>query len=532
MVKFIQVATISSLVIPLHSFAFTTPLINHDLSVLASTPVKKDTSSLEPENSSFILDSVQEYQYELPTKIPVEVDAKRTKDRGTPAEHEKGKFVCHSSVEFWNNYNNDGLYEAQDYFEVARGVSNRFLSKGGDALSYWLRHNARSAYFLSNAAVGTVSSQLYDRLYTKQMGDGTMFSNRLMRIFPYKLADAALIYEQDYENISNGKYKLPYDMYTRNRQQSPLYFGSKSAQFIREAVDTLARRNRGTDEDKRTWLSDSDDTSMYPDYYKTAFHYQTDGWMSQKSADVYETSTETLFFGTQDAMQRTALVSLVEYSNQHALYKDKSETRKPRPIKVLEIGCGTGRFLTFARDNLPLDSEFTAIDLSPFYLNNARDNDRNWMKVRNQRDETVEEHDISPIKPATFVQAKAEDLPFKDGEFDVVICMYLYHEVPRTVRTLISSEMERVTNEGGRVILTDSLQKGDRPFLDKTLGNFGDMNEPFYRDYIEDYLPHHFEKVGLECMAKTLCGNTKTLSFEKNISHLMHPGDEESSNSV
>lgn len=136
MMNFIHFATISSsLVIPLHSFVVTTSLINHNLSVLASTPVKKDTSSLEPENRPFILDSVQEYQYELSTMIPVGVDAKRTKDRGTPAEHEKGKLYATAVSSFGIN------------LEVTRGVSNRFLSKGGDALSYWLRHNARSAYF-------------------------------------------------------------------------------------------------------------------------------------------------------------------------------------------------------------------------------------------------------------------------------------------------------------------------------------------------------------------------------------------------
>ena len=40
------------------------------------------------------------------------------------------------------------------------------------------------------------------------------------------------------------------------------------------------------------------------------FHYQTDGWLSADSADVYETSTETLFLGRQDAMQRATLLPL------------------------------------------------------------------------------------------------------------------------------------------------------------------------------------------------------------------------------
>ena len=44
-----------------------------------------------------------------------------------------------------------------------------------------------------------------------------------------------------------------------------------------------------------------------------AFHYQSDGWMSDRSAEVYEHSTETLFFGRQDAMQRSSLVPISKF---------------------------------------------------------------------------------------------------------------------------------------------------------------------------------------------------------------------------
>lgn len=47
------------------------------------------------------------------------------------------------------------------------------------------------------------------------------------------------------------------------------------------------------------------------DYYQDVnFHYQTDGWFSSDSAKVYEASTESLFLGRQDAMQRSTLVPI------------------------------------------------------------------------------------------------------------------------------------------------------------------------------------------------------------------------------
>lgn len=323
---------------------------------------------------------------------------------------------------------------------------------------------------------------------------------------PRLVAEVALSYEQDYSNIENGNYKEPFDMYTRNQQNNPFFIGRQTSRFISEAIGTIARQNRGSEQDKVNWLANEDGekfskNDFYPDYYKTAFHYQTDGWMSQTSADVYETSTETLFLGRQDAMQRTALAPLVEFSRE---FRKKSS----RPMKVLEVACGTGRFMTFVRDNLPLDTQCTAVDLSPFYLDKARTNDKLW-KSKKTRDE---KEIISPLR---VVQAKAEDLPFLDEEFDAVVCMYLYHEIPRDIRAQVSAEMARVTAKGGRVILTDSYQKGDRPVYDKTMGNFGNLNEPYYNDYIEDFLPRHFENVGMNCLTKSLRSTTKTLVFEK-----------------
>jgi len=425
----------------------------------------------------------------------------------SPAEYENTKFKCDDSVYFWRDYNREGLYEQKDYIKEINDVSNRFVTKGGDALNYWIRHNIRTGYFVSNAVLGVLSSKFLERVSSQGVpGIANDFvSTDALSILT---AEAFLAYEQDYDRIARRRFKVPYDMYTKNRQNSPSFMARQTGRFITEAVGTLARRNRGSQEDKDINISDSN-SNIYPDYYKTAFHYQTNGWMSQESANVYETSTETLFFGRQDAMQRTALVPLVQFAEEFEASRNGGG-----PMKVLEVACGTGRFITFARDNLPLDTEFTAVDLSPFYLNNARENDENWRSIRKKTESKGSNQNVK-IAPATFVQAKGEDLPFDDEEFDAVVCMYMYHEIPRNIRGEVSAEMARVIKKGGLVILTDSYQLGDRPVNDKGMGNFEKMNEPYYKDYIEDFLPQHFEKVGLECGTKLICSSTKTLAFHK-----------------
>jgi len=72
---------------------------------------------------------------------------------------------------------------------------------------------------------------------------------------------------------------------------------------------------------------------------------QTDGWFSEKSASVYETSTETLFLGRQDAMQRQSLVPL------HSFMQARSSLGHSHGehTSMLEVACGTGRFATFVK---------------------------------------------------------------------------------------------------------------------------------------------------------------------------------------
>jgi ubiquinone/menaquinone biosynthesis C-methylase UbiE len=422
----------------------------------------------------------------------------------TPVEIENSKFRCDDTVEFWRTLYQDGFESAEENLQNLGRVAARF-AQSPQGMEYWLRHVGRSSYFVGNALLGNFGYQLYERVVNGEDKGSPIVALKEPAIAARMLLDTAYSYEQDYNRIQKGLYRSPYDMYQTTRQSSPLYLGQQTSRFVREAIGTLGRRNRGTEEDKRIWLSDDITSSLYPEYYRTAFHYQTDGWMSQESADVYETSTETMFVGGQDAMQRIALPSLVSFSKD---FKEK------RPMRVLEVACGTGRFMTFVRDNLPLETEYTALDLSPFYLNAARDNDANWRQVRS-RVERAQNGKTVTIKPARLVQAKAEDLPFEENQFDAVVCVYLFHEIPREIRSQVASEMARVVKSGGLVTFVDSTQIGDRLVFGDSLKNFEKMNEPYYVDYIQDQLPLHFEKAGLECMGKSVCAFTKSLTFRK-----------------
>src|SRR5262249_14175334 len=78
-----------------------------------------------------------------------------------------------------------------------------------------------------------------------------------------------------------------------------------------------------------------------PRYYRRTFHWQPDGWLSERSARLYDASVEFLFAGTADIMRRMAIPPVVDAVRGRA---------RPR---ILDVACGTGRFLLQLHRALP-----------------------------------------------------------------------------------------------------------------------------------------------------------------------------------
>lgn len=424
-----------------------------------------------------------------------------------PAELDAKNFDLHWSVDFWRQFSaKDALKDvmdasspvsarlsaAQETLSSALTASNALAST--DSFTYWAYHLVRSGFFSAQAILGLA----YARSAAEQDARSTETLTRMEAIaksgWQGPLAEACLSYYQDYENIKANKYNLPWDMNLSHRQFNPLYIASKAFGFVTEATDTLRRREEGLTEE--VWIKAP---GVLPEYFKT-FHYQSDGWMSSKSAKVYESSTETLFVGRQDAMQRTTLL----------LMEEAMRGKDPSQVSALEVACGTGRFATFVKDTYPT-LDLTLTDLSPFYLEEARGNMKYWKQMRAP---TLSLAGVDG-NGVTFLQTKAEALEVADASMDVVYSVYLFHELGGETQDAVAREMARVLKPGGMLVLTDSVQLGDRPSMDDTLGNFGDFNEPFYRAYIERDLGALFEGVGLECVGKAVNSTTKSLSFRK-----------------
>ncbi|VXD16051.1 Methyltransferase type 11 [Planktothrix serta PCC 8927] len=216
------------------------------------------------------------------------------------------------------------------------------------------------------------------------------------------------------------------------------------------------------------------DTEGYPSYYIQNFHHQTDGYLSEMSANLYDLQVEILFYGGADPMRRRVLAPL---KTGLKVFNDVPE----KQIRVLDIACGTGRTLKNIRAMLPKASLF-GIDLSPAYLRKA-----------NQLLSEI------PQELPQLIQANAEDLPFPDHFFHGVTSVFLFHELPAKVRQNVINECFRVTQPGGVFIICDSMQLIDYPELKPMIENFPKVfHEPYYQDYINDNLGERLEKAGFQ----------------------------------
>jgi ubiquinone/menaquinone biosynthesis C-methylase UbiE len=214
------------------------------------------------------------------------------------------------------------------------------------------------------------------------------------------------------------------------------------------------------------------ETTGYPSYYVQNFHHQTGGYLSDLSANLYDLQVEILFGGSADAMRRRVLAPL----------KTALQTFKDVPakqIKILDAACGTARTLRGVRSMLPQAALF-GIDLSGAYLRKAN-----------------EQLADLPGELVQLMQGNVEELPYVDNYFHAVTCVFLFHELPETVRQKAIEEYFRVLKPGGTLVICDSIQMSDSPEFEVMMHAFYEtFHEPYYRSYMEDDLVAKLQKAG------------------------------------
>ncbi len=260
--------------------------------------------------------------------------------------------------------------------------------------------------------------------------------------------DMTSLFLQDLANVEAGIYPLPAD-----HDGSLVTLLHRSRLFFEDLPAIHRRRERGAHSEILTGKT----RGKRPRYYLQNFHFQTGGWMTDESAERYDTQVEVLLNGTANAMRRQAILPLYEAFAQ----------RDQRTLRLLDVGCGTGRFIDFVKQAWPR-LYTVGLDMSDAYVRHA-----NRLLLRRSR--------------KGFIVGKAEAIPLPDNSQDAVTSVFLFHELPPKVRRIALREFARVLKPGGRLVILDSLQRGDRPVYDGLLELFPQSyHEPYYSSYVRE----------------------------------------------
>lgn len=290
------------------------------------------------------------------------------------------------------------------------------------------------------------------------------------------LRGIAALAARDLANVDAGLYPQPAD-----RESWPQRLSDARA-FFADAPEVARRRAEGRHQEVHA----GEAAGKRPRYYEQNFHFQTDGWMSERSARLYDTQVEVLFSGATQMMRRQGLVPVASFM----------KGRDQRTIRALDLATGPGGFagaLAETYPRLPL----VCADLSEPYLRHALSR----LPKGPQRSGLV---------------AKGEAMPFADGSFDLLSAVFLFHELPPKIRVAVAHEIARALKPGGLFVFVDSLQPGDAPQFDGLLDLFPQLfHEPYYASYATTELIDLFQSAGLRPVHEDTAFVSKVLAFEK-----------------
>ncbi|HET7539813.1 MAG TPA: methyltransferase domain-containing protein [Polyangiaceae bacterium] len=292
-------------------------------------------------------------------------------------------------------------------------------------------------------------------------------------------AQLSALQDRDCENAELGLYP------------SRLLFDMRVAEYIKQLPSLATEVVRSLRRSQQRQVRDLPvgvDLSAYPDYFRRNFHWQTDGYLSERSAAVYDIGVEFLFFGTADVMRRQIVPPVTRYL--------RGRDVAAGPARVLDVACGTGSALNQLALAHP-GERYWGLDLSPFYLQHAG---RRLAHVRN----------------LSLVTENAESMPLADASFEIVTCVYLFHELPARARRNVLREMHRVLEPGGLLVIEDAAQLSEAEDLRSFLENFAlTMNEPFFFDYITSDLRALVAEAGFEVQSVERCFLSKVVTAKR-----------------
>ena len=159
-------------------------------------------------------------------------------------------------------------------------------------------------------------------------------------------------------------------------------------------------------------------------------------------------------------------------------------------ISFLDIGCGTGWAVRYVATLIHQHGEFYGIDISPNMIERAKDNSRDCRNMY-------------------FYKANAEELPFQDNLFDLIMCTNSFHHYLQPAKAL--SEIQRVLKSSGRIYIMDFTADG---FLSRMIDRVFRKREP---EHVRFYSTREYQRLFADAKLAHVSKQSITSSMKVHI---------------
>ena len=168
------------------------------------------------------------------------------------------------------------------------------VSRLATRVAYGASQLPRVAWYLGHS----LAMNRLAELVRQQEGETTRPRVRTGKPLPDRkrlLADVGALFRRDLANVEAGIYPLPDD-----HDGSLPTLLNRSRLFFEDLPDVHRRRESG----QHSEVLDEETRGKRPRYYLQNFHFQSGGWMTDDSAQRYDTQVEVLITGSANAMRR------------------------------------------------------------------------------------------------------------------------------------------------------------------------------------------------------------------------------------
>ena len=232
----------------------------------------------------------------------------------------------------------------------------------------------------------------------------------------------------------------------------------------------------------------NDNTLIYPDYYTQSFHGYDTGNLNWEAAFEGEAATLSMAVNywknidpivTEQWLRYNVSNNIKKYINDYKVDWGKQICGTSNIKDILDVGCSVGISTEYLLNSFGNLNSITGLDLSPYFISMA-----------NYRAETLK-------LPITYIHDNAEKTKLDSNSYDLIVCNFILHEVPKDPTKNILNEMYRLLRPGGILAIVDlNPQRVQDNLVVSTFRKWAfEVTEPHIYEYYKSNMSKWMEEV-------------------------------------